>query len=189
MFRLKKWDDPQIFLSNRWLDPNKGVEQKILQVWFAGVHADIGGGYPEAESAISKYPLLWMIEEARQFGLTVNTRTVNKLAWGRQREPNPTFRYVEPDVGGRVHNSMNWAWRLLEMIPKNSKHKEWPPRRSFLGDYIPCGEPRFIPEGAVIHDSVVERMAAGLGYKPVNLPKDYKTFPMPVPPHAATSDA
>jgi uncharacterized protein (DUF2235 family) len=185
MFRLKKWDDPQTFLSNPWMDPGKGKPQDILQVWFAGVHADIGGGYKEAESAISKYPLLWMIEEARKFGLTVNPRTVNKLAWGRQREPNPLFKYVAPDVRGCVHNSMNWAWRLLEMIPKNSKYKEWPKRRSFLGDYIPCGEPRFIPEGATIHESVVLRMAAVPQYKPVNMPMDYKTFPMPVPPPPA----
>ncbi len=83
MFRLKKWDDPQTFLSNPWMDPGKGKPQDILQVWFAGVHADIGGGYPEAESAISKYPLLWMIDEAAQFGLTVNTRTVQQARLGQ----------------------------------------------------------------------------------------------------------
>ena len=54
---------------------------------------------------------------------------------------------------------MNFAWRLLECIPKRSKYKEWPKRHSFLGHYIPCGEPRFIGEGAVIHESVIKRIA------------------------------
>ena len=38
---------------------------RTKQTWFAGVHSDVGGGYPEAESALSKYPLLWMIDQAR----------------------------------------------------------------------------------------------------------------------------
>ncbi|MGR9145676.1 phospholipase effector Tle1 domain-containing protein (plasmid) [Rhizobium leguminosarum] len=27
------------------------------QVWFTGCHSDVGGGYPENESGLSKYPL------------------------------------------------------------------------------------------------------------------------------------
>jgi len=51
-----------------------------------------------------------------------------------------------------------------------------------LGFYIPCGEPRPIPEGAVIHESVILRIADRRDYKPVNMPRAYKTFDMPVPP-------
>ena len=68
MFRLKKWDDPQTYKHNRFNDAH-AEPQDILQVWFAGVHADIGGGYPEKESGLSKYPLLWMIDEATKCGL------------------------------------------------------------------------------------------------------------------------
>ena len=46
MFRLKKWDEPQTFKPIRFNDVH-AAPQDILQVWFAGVHADIGGGYPE----------------------------------------------------------------------------------------------------------------------------------------------
>ena len=93
MFRLKKWDDPQTFMNNRFSKTNNSEPQDILQVWFAGVHSDIGGGYPEKESGLSKYPLLWMIDEAVKCGLEVDTRTVNALAWGRQRKNSP-FKYV-----------------------------------------------------------------------------------------------
>ena len=72
MFRLKKWDDPQTFKHNRFNDAH-AEPQDIKQVWFAGVHADIGGGYPEKESGLSKYPLLWMIDEAVQMRARTST--------------------------------------------------------------------------------------------------------------------
>ena len=127
MFRLKKWDDPQTFKHNRFNDAH-AEPQDILQVWFAGVHADIGGGYPEKESGLSKYPLLWMIDEAVKCGLQVNPATVNQLAWGIQRKGSP-FSYVVPDVRGDLHNSLKGAWWLLEYLPKSAKYKEWPARQ------------------------------------------------------------
>jgi hypothetical protein len=36
------------------------------QIWFAGNHADIGGGYPENESRLSDIALKWMADEARR---------------------------------------------------------------------------------------------------------------------------
>ena len=77
MFRLHAWDDAQIFMPNRFSKTNNSDPQDSQQVWFAGVHADVGGGYPEAESGLSKYPLLWMIGEAATHGLAVNTQAVN----------------------------------------------------------------------------------------------------------------
>ena len=53
MFRLKKYEEPQEFWSNRYVPDEKKVPQDILQVWFAGVHSDVGGGYPEVESGES----------------------------------------------------------------------------------------------------------------------------------------
>ncbi|MCK1419875.1 DUF2235 domain-containing protein [Bradyrhizobium sp. 180] len=185
MFRLKAYDAPQEFWSNRYVPDEKKVPQDILQVWFAGVHGDVGGGYPEAESGQSKYPLLWMIEEAAKAGLNFNPRTVNQLAFGIQRKNSP-FSYVAPAFTGKtgeLHDSMTAAWRLLEYLPKRAKYKEWPERKVVLGFYIPDSEPRVIPEGAHVHESVVKRMAVGPDYRPVNLPKSYVTVPMPVGPH------
>jgi uncharacterized protein (DUF2235 family) len=184
MFRLKKWDQPQNFMHNRFSATNNSEPQDILQVWFAGVHADIGGGYPEKQSGLSKYPLIWMIEEAVKCGLTVNPRTVNTLAWGAPRTGSP-FKYVEPCVKGELHNSMNAAWRILEYYPKNAKYKEWPARQVYFGRYIPDAEPRLIPENAFIHESAVRRMDAVKEYRPVNLPSRYQTFPMPQAPAPA----
>jgi uncharacterized protein (DUF2235 family) len=186
MFRLKKWDDPQTFKHNRFNDAH-AEPQDILQVWFAGVHDDVGGGYPEKQSGLSKYPLLWMIDEATKCGLQVNQATVNQLAWGIQRKGSP-YSYVAPDVRGELHTSLRGAWWILEYLPKSAKYKEWPARKVHFGYYIPDAEPRLIPNGAVIHESAAQRMDAMPSYRPVNLPRQFEKFPMPVPPAHASAE-
>jgi uncharacterized protein (DUF2235 family) len=186
LFRLKPWDAGQTFMKNPFSLTNNAQPQDSLQVWFAGVHTDIGGGYPEKESGLSKFPLLWMIDEAKKCGLAVDQRTVNQLAWGVQRKDSP-FSYVAPDILRAPHDSMTAPWRLLEYIPKADKYKQWPARKSFLGHYIPDAEPRPIPDDACVHESVVKRMQAVPGYRPVNLPTRYQTIPMATGPGAEAS--
>jgi uncharacterized protein (DUF2235 family) len=185
MFRLKPWRTPQEFWSNRFVPDDRKLPQDILQVWFAGVHCDVGGGYAEAESALSKYPLLWMIDEAARAGLAFNPASVNQLAWGVPRKGSP-FHYVAPDPEGMLHDSLTPAWRALEVLPKSTTYREWPERKSWGGFYIPDGEPRLIPDGAHLRESVVRRMAGPTGYRPVNLPKDFVTVPMPAEAERAT---
>jgi uncharacterized protein (DUF2235 family) len=177
MFRLHQWDQPQTFMHNRFSRTNNSEVQDVLQVWFAGVHADIGGGYPEKESGLSKFALIWMIEEAVKFGLTIDRRTLNQLAWGVQRKGSP-FSYVAPDVRQEPHNSMSKVWRILEWIPKRDKFKEWAARRSVFGRYIPNAEPRYVPADAFIHESLIQRMEIVPAYRPVNMPISYQIVPM-----------
>jgi uncharacterized protein (DUF2235 family) len=184
MFRLKPWDEGQTFMRNRFSKTNNAEPQDSLQVWFAGVHADIGGGYPEKESGLSKFPLIWMIEEAEKCGLAVDRRAVNQLAWGVQRKGSP-FSYVAPDFMRDPHDSMSLVWRLLEYIPKADKYKEWKSRQSYLGHYIPDAEPRPIPEDAFIHESVMKRMDAVSKYRPENFPSRHRVIPMPSGPDPA----
>jgi uncharacterized protein (DUF2235 family) len=181
MFRLQPWDGGQMFCLNRF-DTTKGTPQDARQVWFAGVHSDVGGGYPEKESGLAKFPLLWMIDEAVDHGIEVNRQTVNQLAWGIQRKGSP-YSYVAPDAGAGPHDSMNAAWRLLEWIPKSNQYKEWNGRRSILGHYLPREEPRPIPADAFVHESVMLRRQHG--YEPVNLtwtPAADRIVPMPQKP-------
>jgi hypothetical protein len=69
-----------------------------------------------------------------------------------------------------MHDSMNWAWRILEYIPKNKKWHDNPETKKKSGLYLPNSEPRFIPDDAIIHTSVQERLDTGK-YDPPNLPK------------------
>jgi uncharacterized protein (DUF2235 family) len=177
MFRLHGWDDAQIFMHNRFSKTNNSDLQDIQQVWFAGVHADIGGGYPEAESGLSKFPLLWMIDEAVAHGLAVNAQAVNQLAWGTKRLGSP-FSYVAPDFMRDPHQSLTKVWRALEWLPKSDSYKEWKKLRSAFGYYVPNGEPRLVPENSAIHESVVRRMETVSHYRPVNLPQRYRIVQM-----------
>jgi uncharacterized protein (DUF2235 family) len=172
MFRLNRWVDPQKYQSDPF-EPSTAVDQDIRQVWFAGVHSDVGGGYPETESGPSKFPLIWMLAQAEAAGLRIDQALVNHLAWGLPMPPSKNV-YVAPSDTAPLHNSLTAGWEILEWIPKRDKWKEWPERKSFLGFYLPLGEPRLIPEGSTIHRSVLDRWEKDPTYRPINLPKNYK---------------
>lgn len=53
-----------------WSQPTR--EQDIEEVWFAGGHGDIGGGWTKADGEkwmLSHAPLVWMVHEAERAGL------------------------------------------------------------------------------------------------------------------------
>jgi uncharacterized protein (DUF2235 family) len=168
IFRLNRWTEPQNYNLNPF-DPSSAEPQDIKQVWFSGVHTDIGGGYPEAESGPAKYPLGWMIDEAVPHGLQISKTMYDHLVLGHTRQ-DATKTYTEPSVTAKIHNSMTWGWLPLEILPKAVKWRDWPQRRSLVGWYLPLKEPRRIDDGSRVHHSVLERMDADPAYRPVNLP-------------------
>ena len=63
-------------------DPkHEGLDDKgnpwFQQLWFAGNHADIGGGYPGNESRLPDCALAWMVGEAGKIGLKVDDDALN----------------------------------------------------------------------------------------------------------------
>lgn len=85
---------------------NQREDGSIKQVWFPGVHADIGGGYPEA--GLSDITLKWMIEEidALNSNLKINT---NRIA------PPPT-----PDETQDRHDeSIKKIWSCRPVLPRS----------------------------------------------------------------------
>lgn len=172
MFRLSKWVENQPYRPRPFV-PSSEVPQDVRQVWFAGAHADIGGGYPETESGLPKFPLLWMIDQAVAAGLTVNRSLVNQIGWGDQRTGG-TMAFSKPDARGPAHRSLRRAWWLLEPLPKLARLREWPGRWKLFGLYLPLAEPRLIPENSILHQSVLDRIAARIGYAPINLPRTYR---------------
>lgn len=204
LFRLNHWRDPQVFRPDPRIK-DVTVEQDIRQVWFAGVHSDVGGGYPEVESALSKYPLLWMIEQAKEkdrddggSGLAFDEAMVDRLARGIN-PPGSEFRYVPPDPAGELHASLTGPWWLFEGLPKYYTLKEWPKRFVLLDFYLPRAEPRPIPnrpwgrhvDPFFVHSSAIARIDRVDGYRPVNLPAHYHVDdtegPIPPPPPAPAS--
>ncbi|MGA8262304.1 MAG: DUF2235 domain-containing protein [Arenicellales bacterium] len=138
--------------------------QDIKEVWFAGVHSDVGGGYPEPESGLAKIPLTWMVREAVAAGLLIDEAVYAETL---PSTSNDTF--VAPDPLGPVHESLSGAWRIAEYFPKRYYNYELG-RETWK---IPMGETRRMREDCVVHASVVERMS-GLRYRPPNLPGTYR---------------
>ena len=168
MFRLNRWADPQEFKPNPF-DPDPAPPQDIKQVWFAGVHSDVGGGYPEKQSGLAKFSLRWMADEAVAQGLLISAVMYRHLVLGEEREGG-SRKYVAPDCEGQLHNSLNWAWWILEWLPKRAARREWPERSTLFGFYLPQAEPRLINEDAIVHHSVFERGDSVSDYRPHNLP-------------------
>ncbi len=172
MFRLNRWIEPQPFKPNAFAGDEPSQAQDIKQVWFTGVHADVGGGYPETESALSKFPLDWMIGEAVATGLQINSSMRNHLVLGHDRFGG-TKRYVAPDVAAAMHRSLTAGWQIIEWLPKRAVLRESPADALKQGWYLPRGERRFIPEGARLHYSVLSRLKLVKDYRPQNLPSRY----------------
>ncbi|MBL6080319.1 DUF2235 domain-containing protein [Belnapia sp. T18] len=104
-----------------------GWTQTLEQVWFRGVHADIGGGYQEI--GLSDITLGWMLERAKRHNLSVKEGAIEAL---------------EPDIMARLHDETarrpSWSWLGT-----------WPRWVKILDDAPTQGA------GISVHESVFER--------------------------------
>lgn len=150
MFRPLLWPAGNEYWGNPF--PKKGAaKQEVHEVWFAGGHGDVGGGYPEVDSALCKVPLVWMIQGARKCGLKFRQQSINSLILGKRKNS----KYVAPDPFGPAHNTMTWGWAILEFLPR--RKPTCSARKSFLGLSIPFFERRYIPHDAIMHETVDQR--------------------------------
>jgi hypothetical protein len=147
------------FRNNMWDAPLPS--QSLKQVWFAGVHSDIGGSYAEAESGLSKITLEWILCEALQAGLLVDRHKAEQILERiLPSSPSPA------DPKAEAHNSLTWFWWILEFFP----HLYDDPVLKRAKWRIPIGARRFIPEGSVLHATVGEKRWLDQSYMPSNLP-------------------
>jgi len=145
----------------------KSKAQVVKEVWFSGVHGDVGGGYPEKNSQLAKIPLAWMIEETKKCGLKYTTRTINEIVLGKNKKKD----YVAPDPLAPRNASMSFGWSMLEFIPRRLSKGYSTDRLKVFGFYIPFFEPRKIEKDAEIHPSVLMRRGTSSDYEQPNIPK------------------
>lgn len=177
MFRPQLWPAGGVY----WGGPFKTSDAKpqdVKEVWFSGVHGDIGGGYAEKDSRLAKIPLQWMINETKAMGLKYKTRTVNEIVLGR----NDHKDYVKPDPLALPNDSMTSGWKILEYLPRRVSEHRPTTRGSLMGWSIPNREPRPIPDGATIHPSVFKRRGSDADYAQPNVPENHVVAePTPAP--------
>jgi hypothetical protein len=72
-------------------DGSTGSVPRVKQVWFQGVHTDVGGGY--AASGLSDTTLLWMTDQARACGLAFDQPMLDLfLDSGRPATPHSSMK-------------------------------------------------------------------------------------------------
>ena len=146
-------------------------QRSILQVWFAGVHSNIGGGYPD--DGLAHVSLEWMLDEAKTYA---------------------GLKFLESDIkvlGSRVnplgpsHDSRAWFGNVYRLDPRNLLQLGNFTKPGFLGTILP-GSFDLIDVGKInkvkvakpiIHQSVFNRISHdGNGYAPINIPVDYACY-------------
>jgi Uncharacterized alpha/beta hydrolase domain (DUF2235) len=138
------------YKENLWGHP--GGNQDFRQVWFSGVHSDVGGSYPEHTAGLSKIALEWMMVEAVKCELRLEEFKAKTVLGKCNAYPRVTGlpTYAPPDPHGTWHESLKDLWWLLEYIPQQDPHphgKRW---------YLPRGRRRIIPPDSIIHASVFQ---------------------------------
>ena len=152
MFPLLPWPKGEQYHGSPF-DNGNGVPQQVEEVWFAGVHADVGGGHTEAGSALCKIPLVWMINRLDECGVDFSKNSINAIVYGR----NKGSANVAPDPLAPQTESLKGFWWLAELLPRRG----WPGCRR-----------RPIEEGATLHETVLKRRDAGKGWSP-NIPSTF----------------
>lgn len=86
-------------------DSEDETDQDIDEVWFAGGHADIGGGWEmlEDSKAASHVPLVWMVHEAIKAGLNFDLDKVREMGCAEALDEIPMAQEnpVAPNEGER----------------------------------------------------------------------------------------
>jgi hypothetical protein len=161
--------------------------QDLLQVWFPGVHSDVGGSYSQHSSGLSNGALQWLIEQAEKAGADIKPH-MKQLVLGEEVNPLPE----EPDERKRVevlrdlylkptktfvHRSIKGPWWLLEVLPhryydKDDGEENW---RTPLGMWrrLPSGkmstpDGQDIEQTTFVHRTAKELMDRGT-YMPPNV--------------------
>ncbi len=104
-------------------------ESRVRQLWFAGVHGDVGGGL--SQRGLSDIALKWMIDKSASHGLRFKASAVNAL---------------NPDPTGPIHDSYQGIWKALGKKTRNVSqtslvHVSVQTRLNNVGDYTPTNLP------------------------------------------------
>jgi uncharacterized protein (DUF2235 family) len=110
------------FQATLWEQQPDAENQVLEQVWFPGVHGNVGGGYIDA--GLSDIALLWIIEKAQSCGLSFSgdyiARKISPMITGTLRDSRTGFFYLRPrkarQVGMVVGGCESVHWSVDERI-------------------------------------------------------------------------
>jgi uncharacterized protein (DUF2235 family) len=149
------------FVPTFWTAPKGEMRKNVEQTWFAGVHCNIGGGYPDA--GLSDEALIWMI--ARIQALT-------KLEFDVARVKEVT----KPNINGEVVDSSK-GWIIDETFPHGRVILS--PNAIDHGVFMNTENPNEVHINERVHWSVMKKLGQpctmfgvpNTKYAPPNLPQ------------------
>jgi uncharacterized protein (DUF2235 family) len=133
-------------------------DERITQVWFAGVHTNVGGGYPD--DSLARIPLYWIMEEARACKLTFKRRP--------QAEPDAVIETRSAqDKDGRLYDSRSGLGIYYRFGPRRLYELCHQKFSRTTGDEVYVETPK-------IHESVLKRIQNNAHvYAPIGIPAHY----------------
>jgi uncharacterized protein (DUF2235 family) len=158
--------------------------ERLSQVWFVGVHCDVGGGYPQ--DGLSYFTLDWMIDRAKVYGLRLLDEQTDWLkslinrfdklndsrhgvaAYYRYKPRKLADIYALPSYRLSISEDRQNIKRIWKGIPDPETDV-----REAAG--VPAGVPLLPRPTPKIHDAVFERVDACIdGYVPIVIPESYR---------------
>ncbi len=110
-----------------WHEKNLAPGQKMEQVWFSGVHSNVGGWYENRD--LSSIALVWMMEKAKAAGMKIDLTKLSTI----KAQRNPV---------GKIHESYEKFWKFRgqkgrKIPPKSHVHHSVIERRDGVASYNP----------------------------------------------------
>ena len=145
------------FRQNTWKTATEVPRQDPREVWFSGVHCDVGGGYFAQESGLANVALKWMRDECSALPNPVlfDSALADDYLVAQDGE-----HVVCPNPLADPHESLKWYWWPLELLPR----KKWvrdADARYHEKIVFPLGRRRMPANGCMAHVSVEQRIKAG----------------------------
>ncbi len=135
------WDE---VAEARMVANHQVLAGRLTQVWFAGAHSNVGGGYPEDQ--LSLVSLDWIMTQARDNGLILNEKAIAQI----RAMKSPYARLYDSRAGF-------------------ASYYRYSPRRIPIKR-----EQEGAPIFPIIHGSAVMRMVYGSdSYAPISLPHEF----------------
>jgi len=160
------WDEVH---EARLVAEEKVARDRLQQVWFTGMHSDVGGGYPD--ESLSYVSLLWMMEQAELAGL--RTLTVIKDRFLALASSYGPIHDSRSGVGAYYRYQPRRIAAWLDPADSQTLLSLRDPAITDDSDGV-----RGLLRSVNVHESVINRIATGTDrYAPITLPDTFEIVP------------
>jgi hypothetical protein len=166
-FHPELWNEGDVPLAP--VDPDKEryvSEEQLSQVWFPGVHSNVGGGYPD--DSLAYIPFVWMITEAQRCGLKFKSDVA--------QPPTPV---ADPDTFKNAISRRDKDGRMYDPRSGIGSYYRYGPRKLELLCNADYGKRKQESDVVIIrrpkiHETAFRRIDnRAHAYAPVGLPRVY----------------